>query len=86
MVVRIAAARMIARSDRGQEIGKRVGPHRRPMIGIADCCARAASGHAIAAPPSSVMSSRRLMLNAACPSCASNPDQDSTWRAARRPC
>ena len=25
------------------------------------CCARAASGHAAAAPPSSVMNSRRLM-------------------------
>jgi hypothetical protein len=30
-----------------------------PMAGIAACCARAASGHA-AAPPSSVMNSRRL--------------------------
>jgi hypothetical protein len=29
------------------------------MTGIAGCCARAASGHA-AAPPSSVMNSRRL--------------------------
>src|SRR5207253_3817985 len=27
------------------------------------CCARAASGHATAAPPSSVMNSRRLMQN-----------------------
>jgi uncharacterized protein YchJ len=26
------------------------------------CCARAASGHAAAAPPMSVMNSRRLML------------------------
>ena len=31
-----------------------------PTTGIAGCCARAASGHA-AAPPSSVMNSRRLM-------------------------
>jgi hypothetical protein len=30
------------------------------MIGIADCCARAASAHAVALP-SSVMNSRRLM-------------------------
>jgi hypothetical protein len=30
-----------------------------PTTGIAGCCARAASGHA--APPSSVMKSRRLM-------------------------
>ena len=32
---------------------------RNPITGIAGCCARAASGHA-AAPPSSVMNSRRL--------------------------
>ena len=31
-----------------------------PMVGsFAGCCARAASGHAAAAPPSSVMNSRR---------------------------
>jgi len=30
------------------------------MTGIAGCCARAASGHAAAAPPSSVMSERRF--------------------------
>jgi hypothetical protein len=34
-------------------------PLRNPITGIAGCCARAASGHA-AAPPSSVMNSRRL--------------------------
>src|SRR5262249_12735364 len=33
---------------------------RNPTTGIAACCARAASGHA-AAPPMSVMNSRRLM-------------------------
>ena len=33
---------------------------RNPITGIAGCCARAASGHAAAAPPSSVMNSRRL--------------------------
>jgi hypothetical protein len=32
-----------------------------PITGIAGCCARAASGHAAAAPPRSVMKSRRLM-------------------------
>src|SRR5215472_1582595 len=33
-----------------------------PMVGgFADCCARAASGHAAAAPPSSVMNSRLLV-------------------------
>jgi Resolvase, N terminal domain len=31
-----------------------------PITGILDCCARAASGHAVAAPPSSVMNARRL--------------------------
>ena len=36
-------------------------PPRNPITGIAGCCARAASGHAIAAPPSSVMNSRRLV-------------------------
>ena len=33
---------------------------RNPITGIAGCCARAASGHAAAAPPSSVMNSRRF--------------------------
>ena len=33
---------------------------RNPITGIAGCCARAASGHAAAAPPSSVMNSRAL--------------------------
>src|SRR5262249_23939009 len=32
-----------------------------PTTGIADCCACAASGHVAAAPPSSVMHSRRLI-------------------------
>jgi hypothetical protein len=32
------------------------------MSGIAGCCAGAASGHAAAAPPSSVMNSRRFQL------------------------
>jgi hypothetical protein len=30
---------------------------------LSACCARAASGHATAAPPSSVMKSRRFMPN-----------------------
>ena len=34
-------------------------PLRKPITGIAGCCARAATGHAAAAPPSSVMNSRR---------------------------
>src|SRR5215813_15522979 len=32
------------------------------MTGIACCCARASSGNAIAAPPTSVMNSRRLIV------------------------
>jgi hypothetical protein len=34
---------------------------RNPITGIAACCARAATGHAAATPPSSVMNSRRFM-------------------------
>ncbi len=34
---------------------------RNPITGIAGCCARAASGHATAAPPRSVMNSRRFI-------------------------
>src|SRR6266545_6265288 len=37
-----------------------VGP-RNPITGIVGCCARAASGHVAAVPPSSVMNSRRLI-------------------------
>jgi len=32
------------------------------FTGTAGCCARAASGHAAAAPPMSVMNSRRFVL------------------------
>jgi hypothetical protein len=32
-----------------------------PTNGIAGCCARAASGHATATPPSSVMNERRFI-------------------------
>jgi hypothetical protein len=32
---------------------------RNPITGIADCCARTVSGHATAAPPRTVMNSRR---------------------------
>jgi uncharacterized protein YchJ len=35
---------------------------RNPITGIAGCCARAASGHAIVAPPRSVMKSRRFIF------------------------
>jgi hypothetical protein len=33
---------------------------RNPITGIAACCARAANGHAAAAPPRTVMNSRRF--------------------------
>ena len=39
---------------------------RNPITGIAGCCARAESGHAAAAPPSSDMNSRRLLFGASC--------------------
>src|SRR5262249_58341266 len=35
-------------------------PLRKPIMGVADCCARAATGH-VAAPPTSVMNSRRSL-------------------------
>jgi hypothetical protein len=35
---------------------------RKPITGIGFCCARAASGHAIAAPAVNRTNSRRLML------------------------
>jgi hypothetical protein len=35
---------------------------RKPTTGIAGCCARAASGHDSAAPPSSVMNARRCIF------------------------
>jgi len=34
----------------------------KPITGIAGCSARAASGHAAAVPPSSVMNSRRFIF------------------------
>ena len=45
-------------------IPRRDAASRNPITGIAGCCARAASGHAAAAPPISVMKSRRLITEA----------------------
>ena len=42
--------------ESGDDLGSR-----NPITGMAGRCARAASGHAAAAPPSSLISSRRLM-------------------------
>jgi hypothetical protein len=52
-------------SDRGMRAndlhtGQANSLSRNPITGIADCCARAVGGHAAAAPPSSVMNSRRF--------------------------
>jgi hypothetical protein len=47
-----------------QAVRHRVGralASRKPMTGIVDCCARAVSGHAAAAPPSAAKNFRRLM-------------------------
>jgi len=41
---------------------------RSPTTGIADCCARAASGHAATAPPSATRNSRRPMVTVIRPS------------------
>ena len=41
--------------------GSGVPKMRTPITGVAGCCARAANGHAPAAPPSSVMKWRRPM-------------------------
>jgi len=49
---------------------------RNPITGIANCCARTASGHAAAAPPSSVMNLCRLMSSIGLPpSNRANPPQ-----------
>jgi hypothetical protein len=48
-------------SDAGASYGAAVPLCKKPITGIAGCCARAASGHAAAAPPRSAMKSRRLM-------------------------
>jgi len=37
-----------------------------PITGISGCCARAASGHAAAAPPRSLMKSRRFTQSSSC--------------------
>jgi len=46
--------------QRAQTVRKHVGPFGAEETGIAACCARAASGHAAAAPPRSEMNSRRF--------------------------
>src|SRR5262249_42719475 len=51
-----------------------------PTRRIRDCCARAISGHAVAAPPSSVMNSRRLMSNIEGPLTASRRHRSDCHR------
>src|SRR5262245_268242 len=41
---------------------------RKPITGIAACCAHTASGHTAAAPPSAASNSRRLMMTVIRPS------------------
>ena len=53
---------------------------RNPITGIAGCCARAASGHAAAAPPSSVMNSRRFIRSIASDA-SSRRGSIADWRA-----
>jgi hypothetical protein len=53
---------------------------RNPTTGIAGCCARAASGHAAAAPPSSVMNSRRLIHPPAINQAAIHPHRMDSFR------
>src|SRR5437763_1823081 len=55
------------------------GPRTPMRIILFGCCAPAASGHAMAAPPSSVMNSRRLKSNMRPP-----PKQFDASRAPRR--
>jgi hypothetical protein len=55
-----------------------------PTTGIAGCCARAASGHAAAAPPSSVMNWRRLISDMGLPpSLLRNTGHDTSKRPPR---
>src|SRR6516165_9336943 len=53
----------LAIAERGYEKAIPLGEalYRSPTTGIASCCPRATSGHAAAAPPRSVMKSRRRM-------------------------
>src|SRR5258707_6569620 len=51
-----------------------------PRRSILGCCARAASGHATAAPPSSDMNSRRLTSNMGLPPLGSAPPIATTSR------
>jgi len=55
-----------------------------PITGIADCCARAASGHAAAVPPSGVMNSRRFMLNMGTSSPVAWRRRHRAWRSVYR--
>ena len=52
----------VPRYPRGDDAFSGDWPLRNPITGIVGCCARAVTGHA-AAPPSNVMSSRRLRSN-----------------------
>jgi hypothetical protein len=59
-------------------------PGEYPITGTAGCCARAASGHAAAAPPSSIVNARRFNASASRPSVRKNstPQYGGACRAA----
>ena len=54
------AQALAERAPDGARTGQAIRLPRNPITGIAGCCARAAIGHAAAAPPRSVMNSRRF--------------------------
>jgi hypothetical protein len=63
------------------ERGRRFGAN--PITGIAGCCALATTGQAAAAPPSSVMSSRRLTpgMGASSPRAGATNNRPGRWPA-----
>ena len=65
----------LAESAQKSEIASCVWLLRNPTTGIAVCCASAASGHAAAEPPSSVMNSRRFTRS----NCICCPSQGLPW-------
>ena len=66
--------------------GRSVVAPRNPMVGsFPGCWARAASGHAVAAPPSSVMNSRRLIIRSPRRRGRAASAEDRCARVRRRP-
>jgi hypothetical protein len=63
IVVVAAWAATAAGAKPGALTASRALPLTNPITGIAGCCARAASGQTVAAPPGKVMNSRRFIIN-----------------------